>query len=166
MPKSIYYLLILLLFTIIYSEQTNAFPNSFEGDQSIRKSNKQKNNNSAKIITNSGAVSYWPHVGGSIQGGHYISDSKINLKNVSRLEIAWTHRSGDFREGDNFIDGISGDKPLQTGFQGYSNSLQQCSFYCTPYNRLFLLTLKMAQSTGPMTLRLISQSLVSLDAGE
>ena len=80
MPKSIYYVLILLLFTIIYSEQTNAFPNSFEGDQSIRNSNKQKNNHSAKIITNSSAVSHWPHVGGSIQGGHYISDSKINLK--------------------------------------------------------------------------------------
>ena len=46
MPKSIYYLLILLLFTIIYSEQTNAFPNSLESDRSIKKSDKQKNNHS------------------------------------------------------------------------------------------------------------------------
>jgi len=139
MPKSIYYLLILLLFTIIYSEQTNAFPNSLESDRSIKKSDKQKNNHSSKILTNSSTISYWPHVGGSVQGGHYISDSKINLKNISKLDIAWTHRSGDFREGDNFIDGISGDKPLQTGFQATPIHFNNALFYCTPYNRVISL---------------------------
>ena len=64
---------------------------------------------------------------------------KINLKNISKLDIAWTHRSGDFREGDNFIDGISGDKPLQTGFQATPIHFNNALFYCTPYNRVISL---------------------------
>lgn len=82
---------------------------------------------------------YWPHVGGTAKGGHYISDSRINPDNVKNLEVAWIHRSGDYREGDNFIDGITGERPLQTGFQATPIHFNRALYYCTPFNRVISL---------------------------
>ena len=79
----------------------------------------------------------WPQVGGSIAGGHYIASGQITRENISGLEVAWIHRSGDYREGDNFIDGLSGERPLQTGFQVTPILFQGTMFYCTTYNRVF-----------------------------
>ncbi|MCZ0942592.1 MAG: hypothetical protein OXJ53_06025, partial [Gammaproteobacteria bacterium] len=41
----------------------------------------------------------WPAYGGADGGGHYTPATQISPQNVAQLELAWTHRSGDFREG-------------------------------------------------------------------
>jgi quinoprotein glucose dehydrogenase len=41
----------------------------------------------------------WVHYGGSQKGGQYSSLGHINRSNVGRLELAWTHRSGELGEG-------------------------------------------------------------------
>ncbi len=46
-----------------------------------------------------GAPADWPAYGGAAGGGHYSAADEITRENVSRLEVAWVHRSGDFREG-------------------------------------------------------------------
>jgi len=45
----------------------------------------------------------WALPGGALGGGHFSPARQITRDNVTELEIAWTHRSGDFREGENFL---------------------------------------------------------------
>lgn len=59
----------------------------------------------------------WSLPGGDAGGGHFSQATQITPENVGGLEIAWTHRSGDFRQGDNFIGGLSGEAPLQSSWQ-------------------------------------------------
>lgn len=139
MLRPICYVLLFVIFSSLSSIPIYAFPNSFGSDRKPKTSDKQKINQLATKITTSKSISHWPHVGGTAQGGHYISDSQINLNNIKTLDVAWTHRSGDFRQGDNFIDGISGEKPLQTGFQATPIHYNNALFYCTPYNRVISL---------------------------
>ena len=139
MLRPICYVLLFVIFSSLSSIPIYAFPNSFGSDRNPKTSDKQKINQLATKITTSKSISHWPHVGGTAQGGHYISDSQINLNNIKTLDVAWTHRSGDFRQGDNFIDGISGEKPLQTGFQATPIHYNNALFYCTPYNRVISL---------------------------
>jgi len=42
----------------------------------------------------------WSLPGGEMGGGHFSAASQITRANVANLEVAWTHRSGDFREGE------------------------------------------------------------------
>ena len=51
----------------------------------------------------------WSLPGADEGGGHFSHATQITPDNVTDLEIAWTHRSGDFREGENFIGGLSGE---------------------------------------------------------
>ena len=60
----------------------------------------------------SGQNADWPLPGGQAGGGHFSTATKITPENVSQLQTAWTHRSGDFRKGANFRDGLKSDTAL------------------------------------------------------
>ena len=46
----------------------------------------------------------WGSYGGSAGGGHFSPLAQINGSNVEQLELAWEHRSGDFREGEEGVE--------------------------------------------------------------
>ncbi len=63
-------------------------------------------------------------------GSHYSPAAQINRKNVDRLDLAWTHRSGDLIDAQGF-DGTSYEvTPV------FANGML---YYCTPLNRVFAL---------------------------
>jgi quinoprotein glucose dehydrogenase len=80
-------------------------------------------------------ASGWPAYGAAAGGGHFSRANQITPDNVAQLEIAWHHRSGDFREAD------------FSGSTGYSQSSMQVTpilagerlYYCTPFNRIIAL---------------------------
>ena len=74
--------------------------------------------------------------GGDAGGGHFSQATQITPENVSELEIAWTHRSGDFRQGENFIGGLSGEAPLQSSWQATPVLIDDHLYLCTPFNRI------------------------------
>ena len=78
----------------------------------------------------------WPLPGAAEGGGHFSKANQITPANVRRLEVAWTHRSGDFREGDNFIGGLSGEAPLQSSWQATPILVEDHLYLCTPFNRI------------------------------
>ena len=39
----------------------------------------------------------WPAYGGGPGGGHYSEAKQVTPANVGDLEVAWQHRSGDYR---------------------------------------------------------------------
>ena len=43
----------------------------------------------------------WPYYGGDAGGSRYSEASQINRENVSRLQVAWTYRTGDVSDGKN-----------------------------------------------------------------
>ena len=63
-------------------------------------------------------------------------NDQITPDNVKDLEIVWTHRSGDFSEGDNFIGGLSGEAPLQSSWQATPILIDDHLYLCTPFNRI------------------------------
>jgi quinoprotein glucose dehydrogenase len=64
----------------------------------------------------------WPHFGGSAGGGQYSALDQINVSNVSRLEVAWTHYSGD-----------------KAWLQATPIHANDTLYYCTPMNRVIAL---------------------------
>jgi len=85
-----------------------------------------------------GPTSGWSQAGGALGGGHYAAATQITPDNVHRLEVAWVHRSGDYHDGGNFIDGNNYPaEPLQTALQVTPILFQKNLYYCTPYNRIF-----------------------------
>jgi quinoprotein glucose dehydrogenase len=78
----------------------------------------------------------WALPGGGQGGGHFSAATQITPDNVSDLTIAWVHRSGDYSEGDNFIDGLSGTKPLQSSWQATPILIEDQLVICTPFNRI------------------------------
>jgi quinoprotein glucose dehydrogenase len=82
----------------------------------------------------------WPAYGGSDGGGHYSPATQITKDNVADLEIAWTHRSGDFRQGQiRGVEGFDSDAPSATSFMATPILVHDTLYYCTPYNRVFAL---------------------------
>ncbi|MEM9254326.1 MAG: pyrroloquinoline quinone-dependent dehydrogenase [Pseudomonadota bacterium] len=82
-----------------------------------------------------GVVSDWPAYGGSDGGGHFSSASQITRDNVSQLELAWHHRSGDLRAAD-----FDAAVPLaQSSMQVTPIVVGDRLYYCTPFNRVFAL---------------------------
>ncbi len=85
----------------------------------------------------------WGSYGGSPGGGHFSPLTQINPANVDQLELAWTHRSGDFRvaregrEGSKFGD-ADGPRP-QSALQVTPIVVDDTLYYCTPFNRVFAL---------------------------
>ena len=78
----------------------------------------------------------WSLPGAGEGGGHFSHAMQITPDNVTDLEIAWTHRSGDFREGENFIGGLSGEAPLQSSWQATPVLIEDHLYLCTPFNRI------------------------------
>jgi quinoprotein glucose dehydrogenase len=78
----------------------------------------------------------WSLPGADEGGGHFSRSTQITPDNVGELEIAWTHRSGDFREGENFIGGLSGEAPLQSSWQATPVLVEDHLYLCTPFNRI------------------------------
>lgn len=78
----------------------------------------------------------WPFPGGSPGGGHFSTATEITPDNVTRLEQAWQHRSGDFHTGTNFIEGFDSGEPLQSSWQATPILVHDVLVVCTPYNRI------------------------------
>lgn len=79
-----------------------------------------------------GPTAIWPDVGGGKGRQQFSPLTQINRDNVDQLQLAWTHRSGDFaRSGDG-----SGKF---TAFEVSPLMVNDTLYYCTPYNRLFAL---------------------------
>ena len=78
----------------------------------------------------------WPLPGAQPGGGHYSTADQITPENVKKLKKVWTHRSGDFRQGANFRDGLDGGGPLQSTWQATPILAQGNLVICTPFNRI------------------------------
>lgn len=85
----------------------------------------------------------WSSYGASPGGGHYSELTQINALNVSHLELAWEHRSGDFREATEGVAGGTLDSPdgprPQSSLQATPIIVADTLYYCTPFNRVFAL---------------------------
>lgn len=78
-----------------------------------------------------GPIADWPYWGGDQGATHYSPLDQITVENVAALEVAWTHRSGDFFDG-------SGDSKV-TAFQNTPLVVNDLLYYCTPFMRVFAL---------------------------
>ena len=86
-----------------------------------------------------GPTADWPAYGGGPGGGHYTPLEEITPENVDRLEVAWVHRSGDYREGiDALREGKAAGKP-GSSLQVTPIVVEGTLYYCTPFNRVFAL---------------------------
>ena len=79
----------------------------------------------------------WRYWGATAGGTHFSPAAQITPENVSSLEVAWMHRSGDFHEeeGDRLTDSW---RP-QTSLQVTPIVVDDTMFFCTPFNRVFAL---------------------------
>lgn len=85
----------------------------------------------------------WSSYGGGPGGGHYSDLTQVTAANVDALELAWEHRSGDFRAAR---AGAEGSKPgasdgprPQSALQATPIVVGDTLYYCTPFNRVFAL---------------------------
>ena len=82
-----------------------------------------------------GTVADWPAYGATAGGTHFSRADQITPGNVARLELAWQHRSGDFREAD-----MERDVPLmQSSMQVTPLVIGEHLYYCSPASRVFAL---------------------------
>ena len=88
-----------------------------------------------------GETADWPAWGGAGGGGHFTPLEQINAGNVQSLELAWVHRSGDFRDGpDLATDEVNVAETVPaSSFQVTPIVVEGSLYYCTPYNRVFSL---------------------------
>ncbi|MBL8628527.1 MAG: PQQ-binding-like beta-propeller repeat protein, partial [Rhodospirillaceae bacterium] len=73
----------------------------------------------------------WPNFGNDPGGSQYSGLSQIDKTNVSKLKVAWMHRSGDF----SYKDSKTGGSNLEVTPIHVNGTL----YYCTPFNRVFAL---------------------------
>lgn len=88
-----------------------------------------------------GPVVDWPAWGGTPGGGHYTPLRQIDAANVAALEVAWVHRSGDYRAGPDLNrDDYDLTRVLPaSSFQATPIVVEDTLYYCTPFNRVFAL---------------------------
>ena len=79
----------------------------------------------------SGPTADWPEYAGDKGGLHYSVLTQVTRANVGRLELAWSHRSGDFSAGS--------AESASTTFQVTPLVVNDTLYYCTPYMRVFAL---------------------------
>jgi quinoprotein glucose dehydrogenase len=82
-----------------------------------------------------GTVADWPAYGATPGGTHYSPTNQITPDNVSQLEVAWMHRSGDVRETEFSKERRTTPSSLQVTPIVVEDRL----YYCTPFNRVFAL---------------------------
>jgi len=82
----------------------------------------------------------WPAYGGGPGGGHYSKAKLITPANVDDLQVAWQHRSGDYRLAPGAgVEGSSNKGLAASGFIATPIVVNDTLYYCTPYNRVFAL---------------------------
>ena len=82
----------------------------------------------------------WPAYGGSAGGGHYTAAAQITAENVENLQVAWVHRSGDWRDGvTTGVDGFDAEGQTASAFINTPILVRDTLYYCTPFNRVFAL---------------------------
>jgi|TARA_B100000959_G_scaffold58358_4_gene61129 quinoprotein glucose dehydrogenase len=84
-----------------------------------------------------GTVTDWPAYGSTPGGTHFSRASQITPENVSHLQVAWEHRSGDIRQSGP----VEGDLGFisQSSLQVTPIVVDDRMYYCTPFNRVFSL---------------------------
>jgi quinoprotein glucose dehydrogenase len=80
-----------------------------------------------------GPVAGWPDYGGTPGGTRHSPLTQITPANVSRLEVAWTHHSGDIE------DGSHGGLGVKSSFQVTPILVDDALYFCTPFNRVIAL---------------------------
>ncbi|MCA9501997.1 MAG: pyrroloquinoline quinone-dependent dehydrogenase [Spirochaetaceae bacterium] len=78
-----------------------------------------------------GPVADWPFWGGDRGARHHSPLTQITKQNVDRLEVAWTHHSGDYFDGSGYSK--------RTAFQNTPLVVNDTLYYCTPFMRVFAL---------------------------
>lgn len=78
-----------------------------------------------------GAMAGWPEYGGDKGGLRYSPLTQITPANVNGLQVAWTHRSGDFSNGSS--------TETKTSFSVTPILVDDQLVFCTPYNRVIAL---------------------------
>src|SRR6516164_3737678 len=77
------------------------------------------------------AISGWPHYGGDAGGSRYSDADQINRENVSRLQVAWTYRTGDVSDGK--------DGRPKSKFEATPILFNGTLYVSTPLNRVIAL---------------------------
>ena len=91
---------------------------------------REESGSGAVIAPIVGGEDGWASVGRDPGGSQSSPLAYIRPENVAKLEIAWVHRSGDFREGDAYAG---------TRLQTIPIVVQSTMYYCTPFERVFAL---------------------------
>lgn len=79
----------------------------------------------------SGPTSQWSSYGGNQHSNRYSTLNQINRDNVERLQVAWTHNSGDYSNGS--------DDWAYTSLQVTPIVANNTLYYCSPFGRVFAL---------------------------
>ena len=77
----------------------------------------------------------WLYYGGDQGGRHYSEVGQINKENVSELDVAWVHRSGDVKT---FGEGMENTSTQSTPIL-LPKAAGESLVYCTPFNRVIAL---------------------------
>ncbi|NQZ95735.1 MAG: pyrroloquinoline quinone-dependent dehydrogenase [Myxococcales bacterium] len=86
---------------------------------------------SGEAIDYSGPTGDWPIYQGDPGAMHYSPLDQVHRGNVADLEVAWTHRSGDYSDGRGEVGA--------TTFQATPIVVNDTMYYCTPFQRVFAL---------------------------
>lgn len=79
-----------------------------------------------------GPATQWPHFGGDAGGLQHTPLTQITAANVTGLEVAWVHHSGDYRNPRK-------PKMQRTSHEATPLHANNTLYYCTPMNRVFAL---------------------------
>ncbi len=82
-------------------------------------------------LDHSGPTADWPTYAGDERGLHFSPLTQIAPANLGRLELAWSHRSGDFHAGS--------AEHSPTALQVTPIVANETLYYCTPFMRVFAL---------------------------
>lgn len=83
----------------------------------------------------------WGAYGAGPGGGKFSPATQIDADNVGRLQVAWQHRSGDYREAEliELTERVDADQVRPTTFMTTPIMVNDTLYYCTPFNRIFAL---------------------------
>src|SRR4030095_12501172 len=79
-----------------------------------------------------GPVAGGPEYGGNAGGTRHSPLTQITPENVSALEVAWTHHSGDIEDGSHGMG-------VGSSFQATPILVEDTLYFCTPFNRVIAL---------------------------
>jgi len=103
----------------------------------------------SQATSSEGVAIDWPAYGATPGGTHFSIAQQITPNNVSQLQVAWQHRSGDFREAGEVSSSAGNSASAEPTAEAYpvlQSSMQvtpivvgERLYYCTPGNRVFAL---------------------------